>query len=171
MEINILINNAGVGYAGEFVKDSYDNQQAMMTLNMTNLVLLTHCIAKDMCVKRKGRILNVASNGAFQPGPYIGTYYATKSFVLNFSEALRYELSPYGISVSTLCPGATVSDFARPAGKQQLTFSMSPDRVASIGYKGMLKGKHVILPGIHNKLALLIPRKLRTRAIAKMYKC
>ena len=71
MEINILINNAGVGYAGEFVKDSYDNQQAMMTLNMTNLVLLTHCIAKDMCVKRKGRILNVASNGAFQPGPYV----------------------------------------------------------------------------------------------------
>lgn len=167
--IGTLINNAGFGYAGEFIKDTTRNQQAMMTLNMTNLVLLTQLFAKDMCRRKRGRILNVASNGAFQPGPYISTYYATKSFVLNFSEALRYELSPYKISVTTLCPGATISDFARRAGKRQLAGSMSANKVARIGYQGLMKGKHVVLPGIQNKLALIIPKSLRTRAIAKMY--
>lgn len=169
LEIGILINNAGVGYAGELIKDTLSNQQDMMTLNMTNLVLLTQLFAKDMCRRKRGRILNVASNGAFQPGPYISTYYATKSFVLNFSEALRYELLPYKVKVTTLCPGATVSDFARRAGKQQLACSMSASKVARIGYQGLMRGKSVVLPGIQNKLALLIPKALRTRAIAKKY--
>lgn len=170
IQVDILINNAGIGYAGEFIEGDRDTQEAMMNLNMNNLVLLTHCIANDMKVRGYGKILNVASNGAFQPGPYISTYYATKSFVLNFSLALRIELKRYGIIVSTLCPGATISDFARRAGKKQLKGSMLAADVARIGIHGLLKGKRFILPGLANKAALIIPRRLRTRAIAHMYK-
>lgn len=169
IEVGILINNAGIGYAGEFIKSERKQQEELMMVNMNNLVLLTHCIAKDMAHNKSGKILNVASNGAFQPGPYIGTYYATKSFVLNFSQALREELRSYGVTVTTLCPGATVSDFARRAGKQQLKLSMSAKTVADIGYRGLMRGKNIILPGIHNKAALLVPRKIRSFMIARMY--
>ncbi|WP_455718132.1 SDR family NAD(P)-dependent oxidoreductase [Anaerosporobacter sp.] len=169
IEVGILINNAGIGYAGEFIKSEIRQQEDLMMLNMNNLVLLTHYIAKDMVANKSGKILNVASNGAFQPGPYIGTYYATKSFVLSFSQALRRELKSYGITVSTLCPGETVSDFARRAGKQQLKFSMPARKVADVGYRGLMKGKNVILPGIHNKAALLVPKKIRSLIIAKVY--
>lgn len=169
IEVGILINNAGVGYAGEFILSERKQQEELMMINMNNLVLLTHCFANDMVKSRSGKILNVASNGAFQPGPYIGTYYASKSFVLNFSKALRTELKSYGVSVSTLCPGATVSDFARRAGKQQLKLSMSAKKVADAGYHGLMKGKNVILPGIHNKAALLVPKRIRSLMIARMY--
>lgn len=169
IEVGILINNAGVGYAGEFILSERKQQEDIMMINMNNLVLLTHCFANEMVRSRSGKILNVASNGAFQPGPYIGTYYASKSFVLNFSKALRTELKSYGVSVSTLCPGATVSDFARRAGKQQLKLSMSAKKVADIGYHGLMKGKNVILPGIHNKAALIVPKRIRSLMIARMY--
>lgn len=169
IDVGILINNAGIGYAGEFIRSERKKQEEIMMLNMNNLVLLTHCFAKDMVKNRSGKILNVASNGAFQPGPYIGTYYASKSFVLNFSKALRIELNSYGITVSTLCPGATVSDFARRAGKQQLKLSMSAKKVADAGYHGLMKKKNVILPGIHNKAALLVPKRIRSLMVARMY--
>ena len=169
IEVGILINNAGVGYAGEFILSERKQQEEIMMINMNNLVLLTHCFANDMVKSRSGKILNVASNGAFQPGPYIGTYYASKSFVLNFSKALRTELKSYGVSVSTLCPGATVSDFARRAGKQQLKLSMSANKVADAGYHGLMKGKNVILPGLHNKAALLVPCRIRSLMIVRMY--
>ncbi len=169
IEVGILINNAGVGYVGKFILSERKQQEEIMMINMNNLVLLTHCIANDMVKSRSGKILNVASNGAFQPGPYIGTYYASKSFVLNFSKALRTELKSYGVSVSTLCPGATVSDFARRAGKHQLKLSMSAKKVADSGYYGLMKGKNVILPGIHNKAALLVPKRIRSLMIARMY--
>lgn len=169
IEVGILINNAGVGYAGEFILSDRKHQEEIMMINMNNLVLLTHCVANEMVKSRSGKILNVASNGAFQPGPYIGTYYASKSFVLSFSKALRTELKRYGVSVSTLCPGATVSDFARRAGKQQLKLSMSAKKVADAGYRGLMKKKNVILPGIHNKAALLVPKRIRSLMIARMY--
>ncbi|MBS5932497.1 MAG: SDR family oxidoreductase [Clostridiales bacterium] len=168
-EVGILINNAGIGYAGEFIRSERKLQEEIMILNMNNLVLLTHCFAKAMVSSKSGKILNVASNGAFQPGPYIGTYYATKTFVLNFSQALRAEVKRYGVTVSTLCPGATVSDFARRAGKQQLKLSMSAAAVADAGFRGLMKGKNVILPGIHNKAALLVPRSIRSWMIGRMY--
>jgi uncharacterized protein len=167
--VGILINNAGIGYAGEFIQSKSKQQEELMMLNMNNLVLLTRFIAIDMAKSKSGKILNVASNGAFQPGPYIGTYYASKSFVLNFSQALRIELKKYGIVVSTLCPGATVSDFAKRAGKQQLKLSMSAKKVANEGYRGLMRGKNIILPGLHNKAALLVPKRFRTMMIAKMY--
>lgn len=169
INVGILINNAGIGYAGEFIRSESKQQEELMMLNMNNLVLLTHCFAKDMAKNKSGKILNVASNGAFQPGPYIGTYYASKSFVLNFSQALRIELKKYGITVSTLCPGATISDFARRAGKQQLKLSMSAEKVVDVGFRGLMKGKKIILPGIHNKAALLVPKRIRSLMIAKMY--
>lgn len=169
IEVGILINNAGIGYVGEFIRSERKLQEEIMILNMNNLVLLTHCFAKAMVSSKSGKILNVASNGAFQPGPYIGTYYATKSFVLNFSQALRVEVKRYGVTVSTLCPGATVSDFARRAGKQQLKLSMSAEEVADAGFRGLMKGKNVILPGIHNKAALIVPRRIRSLLIGRMY--
>lgn len=169
IEVDILINNAGIGFAGEFIRSERKQQEEIMILNMNNLVMLTHCFAKAMVNSKSGKILNVASNGAFQPGPYIGTYYATKSFVLNFSQALREEVKRYGVTVSTLCPGATVSDFARRAGKQQLKLSMSAEAVADAGFRGLMKGKNVILPGIHNKAALLVPRRIRSWMIGRVY--
>ncbi|WP_167957493.1 SDR family NAD(P)-dependent oxidoreductase [Anaerosporobacter faecicola] len=168
--ISILVNNAGVGYAGEFLHADPREQEALMMLNMNNLVILTHCFGQEMCKRGCGRILNVASNGAFQPGPYISTYYASKSFVLNFSKAVRTEFAPYHVTVTTLCPGATISDFARRAGKQQVKGSMTASKVADAGYRGLLKGKNVILPGFHNKAALLVPKKIRSGFIARLYK-
>lgn len=117
-EVEILINNAGAGYVGEFTNEPRERDLQIIQLNMTSLTLLTKYFAQEMIQKQKGKILNVASTGSYHPGPYTAVYYATKAYVLSLSEALNIELKEYGITVSALCPGATKTNFAKAAGKE-----------------------------------------------------
>ena len=160
--VSTLINNAGFGCVGEFVDIPLSYEESMMMVNVVNLVGLTKLFLSEMRDRRHGRILNVASTGAFQPGPFIASYYATKSFVLNFSQAIRRENQRYGIGISTLCPGATNTNFTARAGKNQLKNAMEAQKVASIAYEQFQKGKNIIIPGMLNRLAQLPPKKLRS---------
>jgi short-subunit dehydrogenase len=114
--INLLVNNAGFGDYGEFAKCVLDKQTAMVRLNISALVALTHLFLPAMQQRRSGAIVNVASIAAFQPMPYLATYAATKAFVLSFSEAIRAENRQYGIKVQCLCPGATATNFGETSG-------------------------------------------------------
>ncbi len=165
--VDILINNAGAGYVGEFINESYDKDQSIMKLNMNALTYLTKFFAKQMVKKNKGRILNVASTGSYHPGPYTAVYYATKAYVLSFTEAIAEELKNYDITVSVLCPGATKTNFSKNAGKKDNANAMSPEFVAKKGYEGLMKRKVTIVPGMQYKLFVLLPRKLVTPFVGR----
>lgn len=168
LEVEHLVNNAGVGLYGKFVATDLDAELKMIQLNVTSVVELTKRFLPGMVQRRSGRILNVASTAAFVPGPWMSIYYATKAFVLSFSEAIGYELGPDGITVTTLCPGPTESEFKVRAGSERSrlfeAIVMDAPRVAREGYEGMMKGKPLVIPGLRNKLipiaARLVPRPL-----------
>ena len=164
IKVDILINNAGIGDCGLFHEISMKNHSLVMKTNMISLTELTHLISKDMIKRDDGKILNIASTGAYQPGPYTAVYYASKAYVLSLTEALSIELKPYNIQVSGLCPGNTKTNFHSRAGKGELQGAMSPKLVAEIGYKQLIKGKRIIIPGVKNKIAIgiskILPRKL-----------
>mgnify|MGYP000035337134 CR=1 FL=1 len=165
LNVNILINNAGFGFAGPFYELDLKSQLDMIQVNVNSLVKLTGLILPSMIKNGYGKIMNVASTAAFQPGPYMAIYYATKAFVLSFSEALYAELSHKGISVTALCPGPTRTEFQTRAGIEHINLFrtkflpyMSAEKVAQIGYKGLMKGKRVVIPGLFNKLGTIAVR-------------
>ena len=165
--VDVLINNAGVGYVGEFCECSATKIEELMTLNMTSLTELTYAFAKEMKVRKQGKILNVASTGSYHPGAYTAVYYATKAYVLSLSEALCKELKPYGVIVSSLCPGATATQFAKSAGRANAGFAMSAEFVAKKAFVGLQKGKQVIVPGVQNKLLIKVPRAIAAYFVAR----
>jgi short-subunit dehydrogenase len=171
-EVGHLINNAGVGLYGKFAGTDLDAEVKMIQLNVTSVVELTKRFLPSMIQRRGGRILNVASTAAFVPGPWMSIYYATKAFVLSFSEAIDYELKPQGITVTTLCPGPTQSEFKVRAGSERSrlfeAFVMDAPRVARAGYDGMMKGKTVVIPGLRNKLIPVAARVIPRALIASM---
>jgi short-subunit dehydrogenase len=150
LDVHYLVNNAGVGLYGKFATTDLDAELKMIQLNLTSVVDLTKRFLPAMIERRSGRILNVASTAAFVPGPWMSIYYASKAFVLSFSEAIDYELKPNGITVTTLCPGPTDSEFKVRAGSERSrlfeAFVMDAARVAQVGYDGMMKGKVVAIP-------------------------
>jgi short-subunit dehydrogenase len=159
-DVSALVNNAGVGAYGPFAEAPLETQINMMQVNMRALVELTHLFLQPMIAKRHGRIMNVASTAAFQPGPTVNIYYATKAFVFSFSYALSVELEATGVSVTALCPGMTRTEFferARLPGKPGL--AMDPAKVARIGYDGMIKGKRTVIPGALNKIMSFLARR------------
>ena len=168
LNVDHLVNNAGVGLFGKFEKTDLDVELKMIQLNVSSPVELTKRFLPQMIQRRRGRILNVASTAAFVPGPWMSIYYATKAFLLSFSEAIDYELKESGISVTTLCPGPTESEFKVRAGSQRSrlfdAFVMDAPTVARAGYDGLMSGKIVVVPGLRNKLvpvaARLIPRPM-----------
>ncbi len=160
LRVDILVNNAGAGIVGEFCEYSLEKDLELIQLNMVSLTLLTKYFAKEMKERGSGKILNVASTGAYHPGPYTGLYYATKAYVLSLSEALYSELKPYHVRVSSLCPGATKTAFAKAAGRENASFAMTASFVAEKAYKGLIKGKRTIVPGMLNKLFIKLPRPL-----------
>lgn len=175
--ISVLINNAGFGRQQPFVKTSLPEQLNMIDVNVTSLVHLTHLFMKPMIERAEGKILNVASTAAFQPGPGMSIYYASKSFVLSFSYALADELEGTGVTVTTLCPGPTQTAFHKRAGrshsKKVLGFwMMSAQEVAETGFHGLMNGKRVVIPGFLNKLGYLftklLPIKIPTKAARKV---
>jgi short-subunit dehydrogenase len=170
--VQVLINNAGFGDLSPVVKADWAKLQNMITLNISALTQLSQLAAQSMKRERTGCILNVASIAAFIPGPGMATYYATKAYVLSFSEALSQELSGSGVSVTALCPGPTKTHFAESAGadKSGLFTGNIPTAadVAAYGYKAMLAGKVVAVHGFKNKLsALVLPRLLPRFIIRK----
>lgn len=158
----ILINNAGFGARGIFDALSWERQQTMIRLNIAALTELCHRLLPGMRSRKRGSILNVASTAAFQPGPHLAVYYATKAYVLSFSEALREELRGTGIGVSCLCPGPTRTNFAHEAdmsGTPIFRYAAMPvDRVARAAVRGLDRDRAIIVPGWRNRLGAVAPR-------------
>lgn len=171
----VLVNNAGFGSHGAFSESDPENDIDMINLNITSLVTLNRLFLNDMLKKNSGRIMNVASTAAFQPGPYMAVYYATKAFVLSFSEAVSEELSGTNVTVSCLCPGPTETEFQYRAGIKETKMMnrksftvMTAEEVALIGYESLMKGKRTIIPGLVNKSGAFLVRFLPRKLIAKI---
>lgn len=160
LKVDILINNAGVGYVGLFHEIEIEKDEEMMQLNIVTLTEITKLFSMEMIRRKKGKILNVASTGSFAPGPFIAIYYAAKAYVLSFSKALCKELKPYNITVTALCPGATRTNFASTAGRDNSPVAMEPDKVAKIAYDGLKNNKKVVIPGLANKILARLPANL-----------
>jgi short-subunit dehydrogenase len=160
--ISILVNNAGFGWHGPFAKTEVEKTLSMVQVNLTSLMHLTRLLLPPMIARGHGRVLNVASVAGFMPGPYVATYYATKAFVVSLSEALSAELEGTGVTVTSLCPGPTATDFhARAKLANTRLFQanlMRSDDVARAGYRGMMAGRRLVVPGFKNKLLLLLLR-------------
>lgn len=156
-EVNYLVNNAGFGDFGFFAEGDWNKQLQMINLNITALTHLTRLFLPLMIARGEGKIMNVASTAAFQPGPLMAEYYATKAYVLHFSEAIANEVKDKGITVTALCPGATTSGFQEAAGMQESALVKGKKlpgsrEVAVYGYKAMMNGKVVAIPGLLNKI-------------------
>jgi short-subunit dehydrogenase len=155
LTVDFLVNNAGFGNTGEFSKLPLAKELQMLDLNIRTLVELTHLFLPAMLARRSGRILNIGSTAGFQPGPFMAGYYASKAFVNSFSEALHEELKDTGVSCTVLAPGATATDFARASGSANTRLFKSGNvadskTVARLGYRSMLAGRAVAVPGLIN---------------------
>lgn len=163
IKIDYLINNAGFGDYGYFHQKDWKKQEEMINLNITSLTHLCHLYSNEMIKNKSGKILNVASIASFQSGPLMSVYYATKAFVLSFSEALHNELNDFGITVTTLCPGPVNTGFQEAADLNNsrlfsIMKSTTAEKVAIYGYNAMLKGRTVAIEGLVNKLLVLTNR-------------
>lgn len=173
--VDTLINNAGFGLAGRFAGIPLDRQSELIDLNIRALTRLTHLALPAMLERRRGGILNVASTGAFQAGPGFAVYFASKAYVLSFSEALHQELKRTGIKVSALCPGPTRTEFGAVAGVTNAgfdRFAADAPAVVAAGLKGLAANKAVVIPGFTNKLGAqsgrFLPRALMRRIVASL---
>ncbi len=155
IQIAYLINNAGFGDFGMFAETDWNKELQMINLNMTTLTHLTKLYLQDMVKRRSGKIMNVASTAAFQSGPTMAVYYATKAYVLSFSEAIDNEVRDKGVTVTALCPGATESGFQAAAAMEESNLVKgkklpTSKEVAEYGYAAMIKGKTVAIHGFKN---------------------
>ena len=172
LEIEILVNNAGFGLGGAFMETDLERETEMIQVNAVALTQLTKLFGRSMVKRRRGYIMNVASTAAFQPGPLMSVYYATKAYVLSFSEAVAEELRNTGVTVTALCPGATATDFAETA---QITNTRlfthlgvaDAEAVAGYGYKAMMRGERIAVPRLRDRIMIqaerIAPRSLVTR--------
>jgi uncharacterized protein len=158
IEIDVLINNAGLGAAGRFDRQDETRVSEMLQVNIVALTELTRLLLPAMIARGRGRIMMVASVAAFQPGPRMAVYFASKAYVLSFGEALAYELRKTGVTVSVLCPGATATEFFAVAGAdksvmaQKFRRMMPADIVARMGVAGLVQGRHVVVAGVMNRI-------------------
>ena len=170
--VEVLINNAGFGDLVPLVDANWEKLNAMIDLNITTLTRLSQLAATDMKKQDSGKILNVASAAAFFPGPGMATYFATKSYVLSFSEALAQELDNTNVTVTALCPGATRTGFQKAADMEDAAMVQgklpTAQEVAEYGYDAMNKGKVVAIHGFNNKVvAGFLPRILPRSFVRK----
>lgn len=175
LEIEYLANNAGFGSNGPFIEQDLAREMAMIQVNIAALAELTWRYARKMKARGRGRILNIASTAGFQPGPGMSVYFATKAFVIPFSEAVNHELRGTGVTVTAHCPGATQTGFAVTAGNDNSTLfqrgSVATSKgVAAHAYNAMQAGKPLAIHGWHNWVSAfgvrLVPRSLLTRLSA-----
>jgi short-subunit dehydrogenase len=169
--VEILVNNAGFGALGEFAHMSEEQILGQIQLNIVALTELTRLFLPSMLARRSGRIMNVASTAGFQPGPLMAVYYATKAYVISFSEAIANEVRNSGVSVTCFCPGPTQTGFAKRAGNEKTRVFkqfgvMSAERVALDGYRALMEGRALAISGVHNWVVAqstrFAPRKLVT---------
>jgi short-subunit dehydrogenase len=174
IKIDYLINNAGFGDYGYFHERDWKKQEEMINLNITALTHLCHLYSSEMIKNKFGKILNVASIASFQPGPLMSVYYASKAFVLSFSEALNNELNDFSITVTTLCPGPVKTGFqdAADLNESKLFSTLKPvsaKKVAKYGYDSMIKGRTVAIEGFLNKILVtsnrITPRFISTKIV------
>ena len=177
IKIDYLINNAGFGDFGLFIETDWSKEEQMLQLNITTLTQFTKLYAKEMVKQGNGKIMNVASTAAFQSGPTMAVYYATKAYVLSFSEAINNELEGTGVSVTTLCPGATESGFQAAATMEESALVKgkklpSSKEVAEYGYKAMMSNKVVAIHGWMNYILAnsvrFIPRNIVVKVTRKI---
>jgi short-subunit dehydrogenase len=161
LEPEFVVNNAGFGLVGRAAELDRARQLAMVDLNVRALTDLSLAFV-DALIRRRGGLMNVASVAGFMPGPGMAVYYASKAYVLSFTEALHRELAPNGVRVTALCPGPVPTEFQARAGLAEGQFpqflSRSAGRVAEDGYRGLMQGKRVVIPGSTNRAAALLPR-------------
>lgn len=172
MTVDVLVNNAGYASYGPFAQADLRNELDEMQVNTMALTALTRLFLPGMIERKRGGILNLASTAAFQPGPNMAVYCATKAFVLSFTEALAYELRKTGVRVTALCPGATRSAFFDRANMHDVRFaqgsSMDSATVARVGYQGLMRGKPVVIPGTSNRLLTMVTRLTPRRLVTRM---
>ena len=158
--VDILVNNAGAGKSGPVIGSTAVGNSGMIELNITALTELSRAFAEQMVRRGRGQILNVASTGSYQPGPFTAVYYASKAYVHSFTLALANELSGTGVAVSLLCPGATATEFSSRAGKADLELAMPAATVAQVALRGLLKRQRLIIPGWSNRMAIVLSKLL-----------
>jgi short-subunit dehydrogenase len=177
VEIDVLVNNAGFGMYGCFHETVADEDVNMIQVNVNALVLLTRLFLDGMIARGRGRILNVASTAAFQPGPMQSVYYATKAFVLSFTEAIANELHGTGVTATALCPGPVLTGFQERANVGEvrglrLMMRTTPEEVVRAGFDAMIKGQPLVIPGgLNRTLAFLVrffPRRVVTAMVRRI---
>ncbi len=177
VQIDALVNNAGFGAFGHFYEVDWERQSQMLNLHVLTTTHLTKLLLEGMVERGSGMILNLSSLAAFQPGPLMSLYYATKGYILSFSEAIANELKGTGVTVTALCPGPTKTSFqevvASASSENKITFNMaSAKAVAAYGYRAMKSGKTVAIPGGLNKilgtLPRFIPRNMATKIVRRI---
>lgn len=170
--VKVLVNNAGFASYGRFAELDLQHELQMMQLNMVTLTHLTRLFLPGMIERQDGKVLNVASTAAFQPGPLMAVYCATKAYVLSFSESIAEEVRGTGVTISALCPGGTESGFQERAAMQESKFIqgalMKSEQVAEVGYQGLMAGKAIIIPGLTNKAIANLHRFLPRRMVTRM---
>ena len=161
-EIEILVNNAGFGVGGEFLKTDLARELDLMNVQLAATLKLTKAVLPQMIARKKGRILNVASVYSFAPAPYQAVYSGCKAFLLSLSESLRVELKGTGVTVTALCPGTTRTRFRARAGiaHRNDAAGASPEAVARVAVRQTLQGKPLVVPGFANKLFVFVTRRL-----------
>ncbi len=168
--VDVLVNNAGFATYGHFTELDRDRELRMIQVNIAALTELTHRLLPGMVERRWGRVLNIASTAAFMPGPLMAVYYASKAFVLSFSEAIGEELRGTGVTVTALCPGPTSTGFQARAGMEESKLVrgrtiMDAETVARAGYAALMRGRPIVVPGLRNRLQALSPKLLPRRFI------
>lgn len=166
-QVDILVCNAGLGLSGPFGEQSPAALDALIQVNIAALTALNRAFLPEMRERGEGFVLNVASTGAWQPGPYMAAYYASKAYVLSLTRALREEYHGTGVTVSALCPGSIATEFSRRSGRADPGRAMTPQQVAKIAVGGLLKGKGVITPGLENKALHAASKALPAPLMAK----
>ncbi len=179
IQIDVLINNAGVGLFGDFADTDWNRESDILQLNVVTLTHLTKLLIPQMIKRKHGHVLNVASTASFRPGPLMSVYCATKAYVLSLSQAIAKEVAGTGVSVTALCPGPTDTLFNETAGVQKAPLPgsqkiASPREVAEFGYRAMLRGNSVAIHGLKNRATVLIgkflPRQVITNLVYKKRK-
>ena len=160
LQIDVLVNNAGLGGIGRFDQMEPQRISDMLLVNIVALTELTRFLLPGLVARRRGKVLMVASTASFQPGPRMAVYFATKAYVLSFGEALAYELRATGVTVTTLCPGATATNFFKTAGANDIALrpAVSSADVARIGYRALKEGRRVVVTGLLNRILAVAAR-------------
>jgi uncharacterized protein len=179
LTIDILVNNAGFGWKGSFADMPENEILDMINLNIVTLSQLARLFLPGMIERKAGKILNIGSTASFQPGPEVTVYYASKAYVLSFSEALAEELRNTGVSVTALCPGPTNTGFQKRANMDRTVafnslFMMNSRKVAETGYRALMKGRPLVIPGLINRTGAFavrfLPRSIVPRMVRKIHR-